>query len=215
MRTYLLCAVLAVGCVDTGEPEDGRDDSFLVDGKADTGGIDEGSPEAAGVLAVANGLTKTKLHDDVGLSTSAATNIAAHTGTFATLAELDDVPYVGSVAFHKLLIYAKANGFVSGGTTTVGHGTLLDCNTSVGPDQQVTVIGNGTTLTLRELTTSGSQQDRNLSVAEWSSKKLSLRSDGFGSKSVLAKSGGTWSLSSTGGGINEFADADCWTDKSN
>ena len=214
MRTCLVLALLFAGCVDTAEPEDGRDDSFITDGKADTGGITEGSPEAVGVLAVANALSQSKLQSDVGLSANAAKNIAAHTAKLTTLAALDAVPYVGTIAFKHLLTYAEAKGYVTGGTS-VGHGTLLDCNTPVGPDQQVTVIGNGTTLTLRELTTDGSQQDRALTIAEWTSEKLKLRSDEFGTKSTLGKTAGGWVLYSTGAGVSETGDADCWTDKSN
>ncbi|HTL36042.1 MAG TPA: hypothetical protein VL326_23085 [Kofleriaceae bacterium] len=190
---------------------DGRDDSFLAGGKTDSG-ISEGSPEAVGVLAVVNGLSEDQLRDDVGLSDSAATNIAAHTAKFTTLAELDAVPYVGAVAFRNLLEYARANGYVDS-APSVGHGTLLDCNTPVGPDQQVTVIGDGTSLTLRELTTSGAQVSRSLSLHEWASNSLHLRDD-FGSKTTMTKSSDGWVVRSSGGGFSEVGDADCWVDKS-
>jgi hypothetical protein len=92
-----------------------------------------------------------------------------------------------------------------------GPSTLLDCNTPVGPDQQVTVIDNGADgLVLRELTTSGSQQDRPLSTDEWTSGTLNLRDDGFGSTSTMSKDGNDWVVRSTGGGVNEFGYADCW-----
>ena len=214
MRKLLLVMVLA-GCMDAAdaESEDGQDDSFVADGKADGGGIAEGSPEAVGVLAVVNDGT-IDLRVDVKLAKSAATHIAAHTAKFTTLTELDAVPYVGSVAFGKLLTYAKAHGLVVGGTVKIGHGILLDCNTSLGPDQQVTVIGDGTKLTLRELTTSGSQEDKALTVAAWSAGKLTLRSDEFGTRSTLTKEAGGWVMRSSGGGVNEIGDADCWVDKS-
>src|SRR5205085_2202535 len=121
--------------------------------KTDTAGIVEGSPAALAVLALANDSSEAKLVSDIGLSANAAHNIATYGSTFASLAELDAVPYVGPIAFHKLLAYAKANGLVDT-TATVGTGKLLDCNISFGPDQQVTVIGDGTTLKLVELTSS-------------------------------------------------------------
>jgi hypothetical protein len=209
----ILCSLLLVACAATPPASDGRDDSFLAGGKTDSG-ISEGSPEAAGVLAVANSLSEDQLRDDVGLSDQAASHIAAHGATFDTLAELDAVPYVGSVAFKKLLAYARANGYVDGSSSpTVGHGTLLDCNTPVGPDQQVTVIGDGSSLTLRELTTSGTQVSRPLSLAEWASHALHLRDD-FGSSTTMKKDSGGWVVHESGGGISETGDADCWVDKS-
>jgi hypothetical protein len=163
------------------------------------------------VISVVNHSTETQLRDDVGLSSNAAENIAAH-GEVQTLAELDDIPYVGSIAFHKLIAYAQANGLIEAGPQ-VGTGILLDCNTSLGPDQQVTVIGDGTKLTLRELTTSGSQVDRTLALAEWTNHKINLRDD-LGSMTTLTKESGDWIARSTGGGFNEVGVADCWVDKS-
>lgn len=215
MHKQMFCLVLAAsGCVDAVDG-DRRDDSFSMDGKADAFGIVEGSPEALGVLAVVNGSTEAQLRSDVGLSRLAAGNIADHGQPVRTLAELDDVPFVGSIAFHKLLEYAQANGFIVDEPTTepVGQGILLDCNTATGPDQQVTVIGDGTRLTLRELTTSGSQVDRPLSTAEWSSHTLNLRED-FGSMTTLSKDGGSWIARTFGGGFNEISEADCWVDTS-
>ena|SRR6185369_4938713 len=87
---------------------------------------------------------------------------------------------------------------------------LLDCNTPVGPDQQVTVLDRGDGLVLRELTTSGAQEDRKLSKSEWKSGTLNLRDDGWGSTSTMSKDGSDWVVRSTGGGFNEFAYADCW-----
>ena len=105
---------------------------------------------------------------------------------------------------------AGAGGKADGdGSPTI----LLDCNTPVGPDQQVTVRSDGDSLTLTELTTSGAQIVRSLSHAEWDSETLSLRDD-FGSQTTLAKDGGDWVIRSTGGGVNEFGNADCWVDES-
>jgi len=68
-------------------------------------------------------------------------------------------------------------------------------------------------LTLVELTTSGAQVHRALSVTEWSSGTLRLRDD-FGSRTTMSKSSGDWVVKSSGGGVSEIGDADCWVDKS-
>jgi hypothetical protein len=117
----LLFALSAVGACVTGtdDAEDGRDDSFLAgDGKADTGSIVEGSPEALAVLQVANEHGAEEMHDH-GVPKRAAQNIVAvrlgddgiagtsDDVTFATLAQLDAVPYVGPHAFARLLAYAN------------------------------------------------------------------------------------------------------------
>jgi len=207
MRSILLALVLA-SCV-AAPASDGRDDMFLAGGKTDSG-ISEGSPEAAGVLAVANGLGEDQLRDEVGLSANAASHIAA-TAPYSTLADLDAVPYVGSIAFNKLLAYARANGYIAGGSgPTPTRGKLLDCNTPVGPDQQVTVVSDGSSLKLVELTTSGAEQDRSLSPAEWASGTLQLRED-FGSRATMTKESDGWVVHDSG----SIGYADCWVDKSN
>jgi hypothetical protein len=119
----LLC--LAAACAATDEPfDDELDDSFLNDGKADGGGIAEGTPDAIGVLRVSNELTYAQLKADVRLDKRAAGNMVKHrdgvdaiAGTadddhFDTLVELDAISYVGPVAFGKLLAYARAHGYV-------------------------------------------------------------------------------------------------------
>jgi hypothetical protein len=216
MLKRVLFLVLVGACVAHDVAGDAINDSFITDGKTDTDGISDGSPEARAVLDLANTLTETQLRDDVELSSSAAQHIvsARQDQAFTTLADLDAVPYVGTIAFHRLLAYARAQGLVGDGGTTVGHGTLLDCNTSLGPDQQVTVIGDGETLTLRELTDTGATVTRTLGLSEWTSEKLRLRDDGFGSTSTLTKDGADWMLRSTGSGVDETGVADCWVDKS-
>lgn len=109
---------------------DGEHDAFVSEGKADSNGIEDGSPEARGVLRVANEASLEVLDNStrqggVGLDRRAAENIVAYrvgddgiAGTsdderFDTLAELDAVPYVGPVAFRKLLAYADANGYTA------------------------------------------------------------------------------------------------------
>jgi hypothetical protein len=119
--TFAACFALTlpVGC--STEEQDARDDDFLVDGKTDTGGIVEGTAEAAAVLQVVNTSSRAVLGGDVGLASNAADNIVAvrngddgAAGTaddvaFSTLAQLDAVPFVGPIAFGKLHAYAVAN----------------------------------------------------------------------------------------------------------
>jgi len=107
--------VLSAGCADQiSDPTDPLDDAFLsADGKSDDFSIVDGSPEALGVLRVANELSESKLSKTSGVSLGArvAKNILG-ARPFATLKSLDAVPYVGKVSFGKLIDYAKANGFV-------------------------------------------------------------------------------------------------------
>lgn len=121
----------AVACTEDAS-EDGRDDDFVSDGKSDVGGISEGSPQARGVLRVANELSLGRLIDEVGLSVRAAENVVAvrlgddensmtDDVVFTTLAQLDEVPFIGPIAFGKLLRYAEANGYISG---SIVRGTL-------------------------------------------------------------------------------------------
>jgi len=129
---FAICALTS--CVASSD-EDGRDDSFTGDDKADSGGVAEGSRQAKGVLRVANEASLETLRasapDGVGLSDRTVDNIGdvrlgddglpgtADDGHFATLAQLDAVPFVGPIAFHKLLAYAEAHGFVP-------HGTIIN-----------------------------------------------------------------------------------------
>jgi hypothetical protein len=131
MRWSILIAFSLVACSSPATQVDGIDDSLAL-GKADNGGLAEGTPEACGILAVANGASEHTLNNDVGLDSRAADNIvAARVGddgvagtsddvVFTTLAQLDAVPYVGPVAFKKLLAYAKAQGDVAACTSSTG-----------------------------------------------------------------------------------------------
>ncbi len=93
------CATTA----DSNEPGDGINDADVT--------ISPNSPEARGVLRVANELTFQQLDVDVALPSNAARNIVAHR-VYTTLAQLDAVPYVGPSAFAKMLAYARAHGYV-------------------------------------------------------------------------------------------------------
>lgn len=112
----LACA-LAAACAPA-ELEDGADDSFLADGKVDVEGL--GACETTGVLRLVNASDAEGLRADAGLTRRAAGNVvawrAADDGTpgtdddraFASLEELDAVPYIGPVALERLLDRAEA-----------------------------------------------------------------------------------------------------------
>jgi alpha-tubulin suppressor-like RCC1 family protein len=122
-----LAAVAIAGCTDLPD-EDGRDDAFLAGGKSDVFGVEEGSPEALGVLAVANTVAAETLlaapPEGAGLATRAIDNLiyvrfgddetpgTPDDHTIETLAELDAVPFIGPVAFRKLLDFARGHDFV-------------------------------------------------------------------------------------------------------
>jgi hypothetical protein len=131
MNNRIWTSALAIGlaaCTTAGVDEDGADDTFVQQGKADGGGISDGSPEALGVLRVANESSLSTLRSDVGLSSRTAKNIVAYRAgsdhvlgtaddrSIATLAELDAIRYVGPIAFRELLAYAEAQGYVSSGS---------------------------------------------------------------------------------------------------
>lgn len=112
-------------CTSADEVEDGIDDAFP-DGKAD-GGIEDGSPEALGVLALVNDKTMTaaKLKSAAGITSRVSNNIANHRDgatadpgdddPFDTLAELDAIPYVGPATLNALLEAARDRGLVATG----------------------------------------------------------------------------------------------------
>lgn len=113
MRTPLLILSLIAlpACVGEDlEVEDGEGAGF--GGKAD-GGIEEGSAEAMGVLALVNdaGVDVEELDVAAGLSSRVAKNIVA-ARPFADLRALDAVPYVGPAALQQLVAYAEDTGRV-------------------------------------------------------------------------------------------------------
>ncbi len=87
---------------------------------------------------------------------------------------------------------------------------LLDCNTPAGPDQQVTVIQDGGSLKLRELTNRGSIQERKLTKREWNSGKLKLREEYPGEVNLLSKVEDGWFLTLRSPGFNFSGYADCF-----
>jgi hypothetical protein len=101
--------------------------------------------------------------------------------------------------FMKTLIAVLLISFAASAHAT----KLLDCNTPVGPDQEVTVLSQRDgSLAVIELTANGDQlPGRSLSSNEWTAKNIILR-DG---SSVLVKEQGQWIVKD---GI-EIAPADC------
>ncbi|MEM9072200.1 MAG: proprotein convertase P-domain-containing protein, partial [Myxococcota bacterium] len=96
--------VFAMGCV-AGDPEE--------PGPSLAPLVDPGSVEEAGILAFLNdaSTTFTLLDIDVALDRRAARNLVDER-PFASFAEVDAVPYVGSVALQKILTWALENGWV-------------------------------------------------------------------------------------------------------
>jgi endonuclease/exonuclease/phosphatase family metal-dependent hydrolase len=112
----VLALVVAVpaGC-DT-SPAAADDDAVGAGGKADGGGIAEGTPEARAILELVNDASFDVLDDDVGLDRRAAQAIVdarEKNGDFETLAELDAVSFVGTTAFGKLLDFVVTEGLVA------------------------------------------------------------------------------------------------------
>lgn len=97
---FILLAACATGDDEIGDGIDDQDVTILPN-----------TPEARGVLRVANELTFHELDVDVALPANTARSIVAKR-PFATIAALDAAPYVGSSAFTKLLAYARAHGYV-------------------------------------------------------------------------------------------------------
>lgn len=131
----VLCAAALMGIVpacatpraDIAAIEDGESDGFVhADEKTDTTGIEEGSPEARGVLRVANTVEEDVLLEEIGLSERVVDNMVRYKlgddervggdddEAFDTLQELDAIPYVGARAFGAMLDYARARGWTAG-----------------------------------------------------------------------------------------------------
>ena len=124
LKLILALSLLATACVDEAA-DDPIDESFFDDeSKADAFGIQDGTPDALGVLKLANQATRSTLQS-VGLTKQAIDQMLLRrdgadkaSGTvddnlFDTLRELDDVPYIGAGSFSRLLTFARANGYVT------------------------------------------------------------------------------------------------------
>lgn len=129
------CVVLAASCGVPANDDYAGDEEVANTDQAATGGISENSPEAKGVLRVANTATSSQLVSKAGINQAAANGISYYrlgddqlVGTsdderFDTLAELDAVPYVGPSEFLKLLTYAKTLGYVASAPPDAGSTT--------------------------------------------------------------------------------------------
>jgi len=120
---FCLSSLFVAACAsqDAGDAEDGLNDAAT--GKADSP-ISEGGADARLVLGLVNdgGVSDAELDNEAGLSTRVAEAIVKHRdgadrefGTaddqpFASLADLDAIPYLGPVAMRALLAYAKRTG---------------------------------------------------------------------------------------------------------
>lgn len=107
--TFVTISLLGA-CADTPDIEDAENDDFLTeDAKADAFGVEDWSPDGAAVLKLVSTASQTKLHDDVGLSTTVAKSILAQravlNGKFDDLAQLDAAKYVGKTVFNALIKY--------------------------------------------------------------------------------------------------------------
>jgi hypothetical protein len=78
--------------------------------------------------------------------------------------------------------------------------SILDCSLSFGPDQEVTVRKTPTGLVLEELTDSGSFIHRALTVKEYNSAKIRLRTDSPIDSGTLTYKDGQW-LYDLGGAV--------------
>lgn len=138
MRTLLtitalssLISTIPACATDATEAEDGENDS--VSGKADWDGVEDGTPEARGMLRVVNEMSDEVWREGCGLSARTAASITNHRdgadnamGTadddlVETLVELDRIPYVGPVAFEKILECAYTLDLVSDAPAVLLH----------------------------------------------------------------------------------------------
>lgn len=124
-RVFVFSPALAAGCMLAAvacDPGDG--DEGVESQESGYTTIAEGSPEALGVLRVANEASPQELRGPAGIASHIADNIVAvrlgddgASGTpddvvFTTLAELDRVPFVTASTIDALLLYAKSRGLV-------------------------------------------------------------------------------------------------------
>ncbi len=112
-----LLLLLPACAPEESDPLDGEDDTFVSDGKTDSG-IPEGSDEACAVLKLASLADLETIDEDAAVHRWAAENIVAYrrgpdgqAGTeddewFNSLVELDSVRWVGKQTFDRLLAYA-------------------------------------------------------------------------------------------------------------
>jgi hypothetical protein len=114
----LLPAIFCAASCSTDDVGDAAGDCFTCGGKADTLQIAEGTCEAERLLGLLDYTSQEALDDDARLDARAARGIAEGR-PFASLAELDAVPYVGPVAFERLVGYADSLGLLRCGDAEV------------------------------------------------------------------------------------------------
>jgi hypothetical protein len=118
-RQIAFTLALVAGCSTDLDSDDPIDGTFSTDGKADGDGVS--SDDACSILKLSNLASEDELRGDAHLSKAAADAIAAYRagddgelGTlddnyFATLEDLDAVPYVGEKTFFKLWVHAQSH----------------------------------------------------------------------------------------------------------
>ncbi|HPH67074.1 MAG TPA: hypothetical protein PLF40_15070 [Kofleriaceae bacterium] len=109
LATWMALAVMASGCVDAAEDEDGADDVNVADGKTD--GAADAPYVAAAELRFVNAATLDDLRA-IGISSRAAAATVAAQRPFADLLALDAVKYTGTVYFSRLYEHVKAAGLI-------------------------------------------------------------------------------------------------------
>ena len=151
MRLRIAFLLLAITACTTADEEDGIDDA--AGGKADGYGLTGG--EARGVLRVANEVARDELVDRATLASRAADGIVTHreSDRFDSLEELDAVPWVGPIAFEKLVAYARELGWVTEDETLLvgdesGHIAVLHLGATV-TRADVSVSGSGLPTSVR------------------------------------------------------------------
>jgi hypothetical protein len=121
MLRFTALLLLAAGCAPA-PSIDTADDLSEVEMRSLS--ILDGTPAAVGVLAVLNdpNTTLSVLDDDVPLNRRAAQNLTYRKaqGPFNTMADVDDVYWVGESTMNALLAYATAQGRVPQGDETLG-----------------------------------------------------------------------------------------------
>lgn len=119
--SFVLSIVLT-GCVAAGAPAEDAEEVDPIDGSfrygggpADGFGVTDESLEGCTVLRVANEATLEEIDVDAGLDARAARAIVAKR-PFDTLAELDAAPYVGQIAFDRLLVFGEGSDYACDGS---------------------------------------------------------------------------------------------------
>lgn len=142
--TLLSLALALAACgevdgLDNSYVNDNDPSIFSAEAKADGLTLDEGGQDAAGVLRVANELSRSDLDDVVKLDARAAANIVAErdaSGAFTTLRQLDAVKYVGMRAISRMRAYAMDAGWIGG----VGDEVVLIHGVAAGSYDAVAIL---------------------------------------------------------------------------